>query len=115
VTNPIILGALLMGPMLLGFLLYLALADRYWGTSILGGFVKARSKLIYEGRPWWWEHVMLYITGAFTITAISLWPLILFSSSQPPSLFYQTLVVLWGTTILASIIVGWYDRREQIP
>ncbi|NHJ14008.1 MAG: hypothetical protein EAX95_10055 [Candidatus Thorarchaeota archaeon] len=55
-----------------GVIITFALADRYWGSRILGGIVPPRAKLIYEGRPWWTRRVLNYLLIAFLLTALTL-------------------------------------------
>ena len=93
----------------LGLFTAVALADRYWGTSILGGFVKARSNLIYEERPWWWKRILMYFVMATILTAVSLSPMVLFGPSAWEFL-YPPLIALWAIVMLASLLAAQEDR-----
>jgi len=57
---------------LIGLVLILAFADRFWGAKILGKIVPPRSVLIYEGRPWWMRTIGLFITFGVLVSMLIL-------------------------------------------
>ena len=88
---------------LLGLFLMIIIADRYWGTQILGEIVPQRPTLIYVGKVWWMERVILFFIVGLLETLIMLTVTWLLMSYAMDKLVIP-LVTLWAIVLFSAAI-----------
>lgn len=110
-VNFILIGLLLLT---IACILTFAVVDRYWGKRTLGGLVKSRSTLIYEGHAWWMEEVAMYVFISISITTVTSIVIILFFENHANEAFLaiSPLYILSFMWIVCSIIAT-HPKKEK--
>ena len=102
---------IIIGIPLFGLLFVFIIADRYWGTEILGKTIPPRPTLIYEGRPWWMKRILLFITIGSFESALSLITFYIFMPNTLDDLIIP-IITLW-VILVFSIVMNVVFREEE--